>query len=176
MIEAARGMVATFHPPARPTDLSRRKPASCSRYSGATPRPMPRLPPAAAGIALPYQADAFKREIRIDVLDAAGLRRDHRRQPSGGNDGSPCAELSHDPVDESFDQPHVAKERPRLHAGGGIAADDTIRALDGNAVQARRAGDQRLDGGPDSGRDHAADEGATSRDDVEVGRGAKVDD
>src|SRR5688500_18896991 len=85
----------------------------------------------------------LEREERLDALDRGALVRDQAREPAR-RDHARGAELLADPVDHRVDEARGAVEQSRLHGAGGGLADHRLRPRDLDAVQPRRALEQRL--------------------------------
>ena len=87
-----------------------------------------------------------------------------------------CAELVADAVDDRVDLAGEAVDEARLERRHGRLADHALGGAEGDLAEPRRAREERVHRDLDPRREHAAGELARRRDDVEVGRGAEVDD
>ena len=108
---------------------------------------------------------------------ALAVRRDELGQAAGRDAGAPGLELARgsradDPVDLSGE----AVDEAGLEAADGRLADHARRRDEVDLDEARGAGEERLHRDLDPRREYAADVFALRRDDVEVRRGAEVDD
>ena len=86
------------------------------------------------------------------------------------------AQLCADAVDDRVDLAREAVDEPRLQRRSGRLADHPLRRLERNLGQPRGTREERIHRDLDAWRQHAACELAGCVDDVEVRRGAEVDD
>src|SRR6266404_3682140 len=128
----------------------------------------------AAGVPLPDEAQTFEREQIVHRLDVARTSTDERREPTGGDYLRRAAQFGNHAFEDAIHQSEIAVVQPALQVLDGVDADDTLGLAHFDALQARGAGEERVGGDADAGRDGAADVFALRRDDVEGGGGAEV--
>src|SRR5262249_51659770 len=95
---------------------------------------------------------------------------------AGGDHPGIFADLSLYPSDHALDEAHVPEDYPRLHRRRGVVADDALGRDEVNSPQHGRPLDQRLGREANARGNGATEVVAVSRDHVEDGRCAQVDD
>src|SRR6185436_12302071 len=125
---------------------------------------------------LPDHAQPFGTQVGIDLLQALAhlahllceaARRDHAHV---------AVELAAHAPDEPVDEPGISVDDARLDIGDGVAADGILGAHDLHPGESSRAGDERIRGEHEAGRDRPTDEFSPRVDDVEIRGGAEVHD
>ena len=108
-------------------------------------------------VAVVDDLQSLQRQLGIDVVDVLALFGEQRRQAAGGDDVLESGTSLLDAREDAVDEAEVAEVDARLHVDDGVRADHASRALDVDARQSRGAGEQRLGGDVQAGRDDAAD-------------------
>src|SRR6185312_7832920 len=125
-------------------------------------------------VAFPQQAQAGQGELLVGVVNVTRVRRQQRGQAAGGDHGRRSPEFPLQPFQQAVHQRDVAPEQTRLQAPHGGCADQFLRRLDLDPLQARRAREQRIGGDPQPRANKTAAVLARGGDHIERRGGAEV--